>query len=97
MGPAISTAHGLQTLLYPNIAFGAWGGVICALILTEAANGYPAFEGITSAHQRKAGWRRESARALAWMIIWNITYWLLLCTPLITVRELWGNPSPLVP
>lgn len=96
-GPAIETSHGLQPLLYPNLPFGAWGGVICALILTSDIKGYPLFEGIARAHKRQAGWRREAARALAWIVVWNISYWLILCTPLITMRELLGNPNPLVP
>ena len=96
IGPVITTAHGLQPLLYPNLPFGIWGGVICALILSQTALGRPRFENIiTNSHA--TGWRLQGLRAAVWVVVWNITYWLFLCTPLISMRLLWGAPNALVP
>jgi len=97
IGPVISTAHGLQPLLYPNIPFGIWGGVICALILMHTKEGRPGFENLFKTVNVTARLQAQSLRALSWIIVWNITYWLFLCTPLIVMRLLWGAPSTLVP
>lgn len=97
MGPVLSTAHGDQPLLYPNIPFGIWGGVICCLILSVGIDGTPKFEAYFGVQYRKAVWAREGLRALSWITVWNITYWIFLCTPLILLRELMGAPNLLVP
>lgn len=97
IGPVINTAHGLQPLLYPNIPFGTWGGVICALILSQSALGRPRFENIVNLNSGATGWRLQGLRAVVWVVVWNVTYWLFLCTPLITMRLLWGAPNVLVP
>jgi hypothetical protein len=36
-------------------------------------------------------------RALAWIIVWNVTYWFLLVMPVNLMREFFGHPHPLVP
>ncbi|MFH2046703.1 MAG: hypothetical protein ABIK92_16345 [Pseudomonadota bacterium] len=97
IGPALETGHALQPLLYPNIPFGIWGAVICFLILSQSANGRPKFESITKPDNFSAGWQRETARAIAWIFVWNVSYWLILCTPLIITRELLGRHNALVP
>lgn len=96
IGPVITTAHGLQPLLYPNTPFGVWGGVICMLILSQNALGRPQYESLFRANE-VAGLRRELRRIVAWVVVWNITYWVFLCTPLIAMRILWGAPNALVP
>lgn len=97
IGPALSTAKGTMPLLWPGVPFAIWGGVITYLIGKRDANDFPGFERIVHAQEFKSSWRREGARALTWVVVFNLTYWLILCTPLILVRILFGTPNALVP
>jgi xanthine/uracil/vitamin C permease (AzgA family) len=97
MGPALVTAKGQQPILYPGIPFGLFGGVTCYLILQKDAQGRPLFEQLTRAGAAAPGGSRESRRVLAWIIVWNVGYWLILCMPLIAIRESFGRPNILVP
>jgi hypothetical protein len=97
IGPALSTAKGQQPVLYPGIPFGLFGGVTCYLILQQDSAGRPRFERLLRPDRVPAGWKREALRALSWLLVWNASYWLLLCTPVIAIRELFGQASALVP
>ncbi|MDB5985879.1 MAG: hypothetical protein JWR16_932 [Nevskia sp.] len=98
IGPALTTAAGQQPILYPGIPFGLFGGVACYLILRQDAQGRPTFERLLLRPDRlPPGFGRETLRALSWVLVWNLCYWLLLCTPVIAIREIFGVPSTLVP
>lgn len=97
LGPAITTIKGQQPLLTQNIPFGIFGAVLCYLILKQDDQGKPTFERITHPERASTAWGREVRRAFAWVIVWNLCYWFLLCTPLIAIRLMFGPPSALVP
>ena len=97
LGPALITDKGRQPILYPGIPFGIWGAVLCYLIMHRDDTGHPRFERLTSSLKFAQGWKRESMRIVAWMVTWNLTYWLLLSAPLIALREFFGQPNALVP
>ncbi len=97
LGPAFQTEKGQQPILYPGIPFGLFGAVTCYLILQKDANGRPVFERLAKTERAPAGWRRQARRALSWIVTWNVSYWLFLCTPLIAIRLLFGQPNSLVP
>jgi hypothetical protein len=97
IGPALVTAKGQQPILYPNIPFAIFGGVMCYLILRTDQYGQPTFEHLTRAGQVPPGPGRELRRVLAWVILWNSCYWIFLSMPLIAIREAFGKPNPLVP
>mgnify|MGYP001618784062 CR=1 FL=1 len=96
-GPALHTEAGTMPLVFPNLPFAIFGAVMSWMIASCDDSGRPRVErwmpGLAQAH----GWQRESLRALAWALTFNLNYWLFLCTPLIVGRLLFGTPSMLVP
>ncbi len=97
VGPAIVTAKGQQPILFPNIPFGIFGAVTSYLILKQDAAGHPAFEALTRPGSAAPGWRRETRRALAWAIVWNLSYLIFLTGPVVATRLIWGVPNAIVP
>jgi hypothetical protein len=59
--------------------------------------GRPWFERLTRSGEEGPGWRREARRVAAWVLVMNATYLVTLIGPLVLVRELFGDPSSLVP
>lgn len=97
IGPALTTDAGQQPILYPGIPLGLFGAVTSYLILRQDSRGHPTFERWFRPDRFATAWKRESMRALSWVLVWNLSYWLLLTMPLIAIRELFGPPSALVP
>ena len=97
VGPALITEKGHQPILFPGINFGVWGAAMCYLILRQDAGGHSIIEKLTHPERFAPGWSRESMRAVAWAIGWNLSYWFLFSWPLIGIREFFGQPNPLVP
>lgn len=97
IGPALLTGKGQQPILYPGIPFAIFGAIMCFLIQRHDASGFPRFERLTHPERVSSRWLREGLRAVAWIGIWNLCYWIFLCTPLIATRLLYGQPSQLVP
>jgi hypothetical protein len=97
LGPVLHTEAGTMPLLYPNIPFGLFGAVTAFLIGWTNAEGRPRFEAVIAKPKLPKGIRRDALRALAWILTFNVTYWLLLVTPTIVVRLAFGEPSALVP
>lgn len=84
-------------LLWPGIPFALWGATMAHLIRTLDPKGRPVFEGWIIRRASELRWKREATRAGAWVGVWNFSYWLILCTPLISIRLLFGQPNALVP
>jgi hypothetical protein len=97
LGPALHTDGGTMPLLYPNIPFGLFGAVTAFLIGWTNTEGRPRFEALIAKPDLPQGVRRDLLRALAWMLTFNVTYWLLLVTPTILVRLAFGHTSAVVP
>ena len=97
IGPALTTGKGSMPLLWPGIPFALWGATIAHLIRTVDGQSRPAFEGWIMRRPSELRWIREATRAGTWVLVRNVSYWLILCTPLIAIRLLFGQPNPLVP
>ena len=96
-GPALHTSAGTMPLLYPNLPFGVFGAVTAFLIGWTNAEGRPRFEALIAKPGLPRGFKREFLRALAWVLTFNVTYWLFLVMPTIVLRLIFGGPSDLVP
>jgi uncharacterized protein DUF5135 len=97
LGPVLHSDAGTMPLLYPNIPFGLFGAVTAFLIGWTNDKGRPRFEALIAKPSLPQGLKRDALRSAAWILTFNVTYWLFLITPMLIVRELWGDPSPLVP
>lgn len=97
LGPALQTEAGRMPLLYPNIPFGLFGAVTAFLVGWTNTEGRPRFEAVIARPGLPQGVKRDVLRALAWILTFNVTYWLFLVTPTILVRIAFGEPSTLVP
>lgn len=97
IGPVLHSDAGTMPLLYPNIPFGLFGAVTAFLIGWTNAEGRPRFEALLAKPALTRGVKRETLRALAWILTFNVTYWLFLITPMLIAREIWGDSSSLVP
>ncbi|MDT5400668.1 MAG: hypothetical protein QOK33_3899 [Mycobacterium sp.] len=97
LGPVLHTTAGTMPLLYPNIAFGLFGAVTAFLIGWTNEEGRPRFEALIAKPGLPQGVKRDVLRAVAWMLTFNVTYWLFLITPTLMLRLTLGEPSTLVP
>jgi hypothetical protein len=97
IGPVLRTDAGTMPLLYPNIPFGLFGAVTAFLIGWTNAEGRPRFEALIAKPGFPQGIKRDALRAVAWILTFNVTYWLFLVTPTLVLRLTLGEPSALVP
>jgi len=98
IGPILPFSNGaFEPLLWPALPFALFGTVMCFALLRQNEPGHPAFEAMLQPERLNAGLPREAARAVAWIITWNVLYWVLLIMPVNMVREIWGPASRFVP
>jgi Spirocyclase AveC-like len=97
IGPVLHSDAGTMPLLYPNIPFGLFGAVTAFLIGWTNDDGRARFEATIAKPGMPQGIKRDFLRALAWILTFNVTYWLFLITPTIVLRLALGDPSFLVP
>jgi hypothetical protein len=97
VGPVLHSDAGTMPLLYPNISFGIFGAVTAFLIGWTNAEGRPRFEALIAKPGLPQGVKRDALRAVAWILTFNVTYWLFLITPTIVLRLTLGEPSAIVP
>lgn len=97
IGPVLRSHAGVMPLLYPNIPLGLFGAVTAFLIGWTDGRGRPRFESLIAKPGLPQGIKREVLRAVAWILTFNVTYWVFLVTPLIVLRLTLGEPSALVP
>lgn len=97
VGPVMTSESGTMPLLYPNIPFGLFGAMMAFLIGWTNDEGRPRFEALIARPGMAQGVKRDALRAVAWVLTFNITYWLFLVTPCILIRLAFGDPSTVVP
>ena len=97
IGPVLHGDAGTMPLLYPNIPFGLFGAVTAFLIGWTDQEGRPHFEALVAKPGLPQGLKREVLRAVAWVLTFNVTYWVFLITPAIVLRLTLGEPSTTVP
>jgi hypothetical protein len=97
IGPIMPMGKAFEPLVWPPAAFVLFGGVMCYLLMIQSEPGHPTFERLFHPEKITPGFRREAIRALSWIVVWNVLYWVLLIMPVDLVRQFFGSPSTLVP
>ena len=97
VGPVLTSSKGSFPLLYPLALFVLFAVVALWFIDRRDDHGRPTFERMTRAHDAEPGWPRDLRRLGAWIVTMNGLYLITLTGPLVVLRELFGDPSSLVP
>ncbi|MBU1054896.1 MAG: spirocyclase AveC family protein [Proteobacteria bacterium] len=97
IGPALATERGNFPVVYPIILFVFYGLITTWMLLRNSPDERVRFESWFGVEGIKAGWKRELTRLVAWIVVMNGLFIIFLSGPLVAVRELFGNPSLLVP
>ena len=96
-GPSIKFASTAISLVHPLIIFTIYG-VIAAYVLTDRDDeGHAKFESVFRVPSVRPGWRRESVRLIAYIVVMNLMFFVFMSIPMIVARELLGHPNQFVP
>jgi hypothetical protein len=96
-GPSIKFASTAISLVHPLILFTIYGVIVAYVLADRDERGHAMFESVFRVTSVHPGWRRESARLVAYVIAMNALYLVFMSIPMILVRELFGHPNPFVP
>lgn len=96
IGPALTSAKGRLPLIFP-LLLGLWAGWFVALLARRDADGFMPHEVRRAIPGLAPGWRRELARVVAMIVLFQLTFFVLNTAPPIVGRLLFGAPSVLVP
>jgi hypothetical protein len=84
--PVMQTSHGMLPLLHPIGLFTIYGVITTWVLARRDAHGNPKFEALGGASTMPAGPARELRRALTWIVVMNVVYFLFLTAPCMLVR-----------
>lgn len=96
-GPSIVFASTAISLVHPLIIFTIYGVVAAYILSDRDDNGHARFESVFRVKSVRPGWRRESVRLLAYVVVMNLTFFVFMSIPMIVVRELFGHANAFVP
>src|SRR3546814_389544 len=96
IGPAIDSDRGQLPLIFP-VLLGLWAGGLVALLVPRDAQGFRWHERALHVNAISPGWKREAARAAAFILLFQISMFVINIAPAIIGRMLFGGPSLLVP
>ncbi|WP_380879743.1 hypothetical protein ACFB49_24000 [Sphingomonas sp. DBB INV C78] len=96
VGPAIVSEKGQLPLIFPAL-LGLWAAGLVALLVPRDADGLRWHERRLGVDRVGPGWRREAARAGAFILLFQVTMFAVNIGPAILGRLLFGGPSVLVP
>lgn len=96
-GPSITFASTSISLVHPLILFTIYGVIVAYVLSDRDEDGHAKFETLFRVKSVRPGWRRESARLVAYIITMNGLFFVFMSIPMILVRELVGHPNPFVP
>jgi Spirocyclase AveC-like len=96
-GPTIVFASTAISLVHPLIIFTIYGVVAAYLLSDRDDNGHARFESVFRVASVRPGWRRESVRMVAYVVVMNLTFFIFMSVPMIAVRELFGHANAFVP
>ncbi|MBU1056594.1 MAG: spirocyclase AveC family protein [Proteobacteria bacterium] len=97
IGPVFVMAKGNFPLVYPVVPFVFYAVITLWVLRLRAANGHVRFESWFGAQRFAAGWQRELARVIIWILVMNGLYLLLFTGPAVAIRVFLGGPCALVP
>jgi len=96
IGPTLRSDKGQLPVIFP-VLLGAWAAGLVALLARRDANGFCWHERTLGVDRTPAGFRREAARAGAFILLFQVTTFAVNILPAIVGRLLFGGPSMLVP
>lgn len=97
-GPSFNWANGTWPLFGPAIIFTVFGIVVIWMMDQTEPDGTFKLDVLSGVTRVREGWRRETARAVAWTFTFNALYILTLLVPLIAIRVfVYAKGSYLVP
>src|SRR3546814_665618 len=96
IGPAIDSDRGQLPLIFP-VLLGLWAGGLVALLVPRDAQGFRWHERALHVNAISPGWKREAVRAAAFILLFQISMFVINIAPAIIGRMLFGGPSLLVP
>lgn len=96
IGPAIDSDRGQLPLIFP-VLLGLWAGGLVALLVPRDAQGFRWHERALHVNAISPGWKREAARAAAFILLFQISMFVINIAPAIIGRMSFGGPSLLVP
>jgi hypothetical protein len=96
IGPAIEGERGKLPLIFP-ILLGAWAAIFVAMIARKDEAGLWWHERKMGVAAHAPGWRKEFARLWAFVVLFQITFFVINIAPAIIGRLIAGGPSLLVP
>jgi hypothetical protein len=96
-GPAILTDRGNYPLVYPLLLFVFYGVLATWILDSRHEGGQHRHEVLMGVNKLRPGWRRQLGRALSWIVMMNVVYWVSLEFPLVLIREWFLTGSSAVP
>nr|ART38509.1 G14 [uncultured bacterium] len=96
VGPALASDHGQLPVIFP-LCIGFWAAGLVALLARRDAAGLWWHERRLGVASVAPGARRELARAGAFILLFQVTMFVINIAPPMILRALFGGPSVLVP
>jgi hypothetical protein len=81
----------------PNAYLATTAGTLIGLPIVAARRREPGQRGDDARPGLPQGAKRDTLRALGWILTFNVPCWLFLVTPTILLRITFGEPSTMVP
>lgn len=97
-GPSLNWDNATWPFFGPGLIFTVFGVVVIWMMDQKEQDGTFKLYVLSGATKVREGWRRETARAVTWIVTFNSLYILILVAPLILIRVfIFAEGSYLVP
>ena len=96
IGPSLQSPKGRLPLIF-DVELAFWAALVIALVAARDARGFFWHERKLGVDTIAPGFKREAARAGAFMLMFQVTMFAINIAPAIIGRLLFGGPSLLVP
>ncbi|ETB35872.1 hypothetical protein N602_25750 [Mycobacterium avium subsp. hominissuis 10-5606] len=96
-GPTLTMDGANMPLLFPILFIAGSGTAFVWLVSWRGADGRVRFEDWFGLQRVGPGLAREAGRAAVWVLVINVVHIVMCIVPLIAIRLLFLEPSPLVP
>jgi hypothetical protein len=96
LGPTVITSKGMMPIIFP-ICLGTWAAGFVAYLLHRDANGFWWHDRLFGVRKHPPGVRREFMRAVAFTVLFQISFVVVNILPPIVGRLMFGGSNALVP
>jgi hypothetical protein len=96
IGPALESDKGRLPIIFPAL-LGLWVAYFVAKLARRDADGFWPHEHSMGVPAKPAGWRRELARAVAMIVLFQVSFFIFNIGSAMLGRAVFGGPSALVP